>query len=264
MRRAIIVGASLALLAAAPASATPSVKMMRLAIQSTTIHVVDWHQQDAAYPDASRAWVQGHGTQTLGFSDRRPVTYIAVVVSGRGPGGIALKPLGLVPAKARKPLRASVRRTADWHISDGTQCDREGGCDYDPLVPPVHHKQSCDPKHVDVPVQLGVDQPSGRANTYRLSARFDPLNLEHLWESCPPDMDNVERPLTLAHLPAVAFGGAIAKVAHLKRGGNVTLEAEQRQGAVNAKTQTGCPKLKGPGLQECATTHVTLEVTRLR
>lgn len=269
MRGPLLTAAALALLAASAASAsaagaaTPRVTTMRLAVQTTAIHVVDWHVQDAAYPDPKRAWVQGHGTQTLGFSDRRAVTYLAIAASGRAPDGTVLQPLALTRTRLPQPLRASLRRTGDWHVNDAAGCDREGGCDDDLLARPLHFKQACAPKRVNVPAQLEVARLSPAANRFRLLARFDPLNLGHPWANCPPDMDGVERPLTLASPPQVAVAGGISALAHLRRGATLTLEAERRQGAIDGTARAACPKLAGPGLQECATTHVTVEVRRL-
>jgi hypothetical protein len=263
----ILTATALAFLAsAAPAAAytPPKAKRMTLAVDVTGIHVVDWHVQDGAYPDPARSWSEGSGTQTLGFSTRRPIRFRATALSGTTPRGDALPPLILAPMRAPAPLKGSLRRTASWKVNDGSGCDREGGCDDDPVFIPLHAPASCPGKQVAVPAEVDVTAPAGEPQRRVLYALIRPAKLDGLWPNCPPDMDAIRRPLRLAQPPSLGFADGIRRISRLRRGGKVTLKAQLEQGAAGGAPTASCPPLTGPGQQECAVTDITVEVRRLR
>lgn len=256
--------AALPLRAQARRFSLPRVKQMTLAVEITGLHQVRWHLQDEGYPDPKRIWYSGKGSQTLGFSTPKPVTYRAAAMSGTTPDGTRLTPLALTPS-AVKPMKGSLRRKySGWQFSDGDPCDREGGCEVNQLIPPLHHNPSCPERRLGVPATLETGAtPDGKLSVLQVS--FSPLSLEGLWPECPPDMDGVSRPLTLAQPHTVALAGGIKAIAHLAKGQSVTLKGAFRRGASDASGETAsCPTLSGAGKQECAVTDVTVEVKRLR
>lgn len=260
---ALALGAA-ALAVASPAGAwrAPKIRTMALSAELTGIHVDRWHYRGAGYPDPDASWATGGGTQTLGFSTPRPLRYRAVVASGDVPGGGTLPPLQLQPLAAGGPLKGSLRRRAAWRPHDAEVCDREGGCEDDLLVPPVHLPPSCPGRRLPVPARIGVERRSGSGLSV-LSAKFEALPLEGLWPNCPPDMDGVRRPLALAQPASLGFAGAVARIRGLRPGEEATLKAHLSRGAVDGSASASCPPI-GPGLRECAVTDLTLEVTRLR
>jgi hypothetical protein len=249
---------------AAARFAPPRVTSMRLAVEITGIHVVDWHLQEEGFPDPSRAWVAGKGTQTLGFSAPRPVVYLATAASGTTPDGTPLSPLAVVPLH-EKPEKGSLRRRASWRHSDGPSCDSEGHCEDPVLVPPLHQTPSCPAKRLPVPVKLEVTGPAGAPVRNALTVSFASLGLDGLWNACPPDIDGAVRPLALAQPHAVTIPGGVGSIARLHRGQKVTLKGSYQRGITDRSAESRtCPRLGGIGQQECAVTDVTVEVTRLR
>jgi hypothetical protein len=239
----------------------PHFKRMKLVVELTGIHVDRWHVRDPKGARPEGSWVEGSGTQTLGFSTPHPMRFEALVASGETPTGERLPPLSLAPLAAPRPLKGSLRREASWRHHDSEVCDREGGCEDELPVPPVHLPASCPSRRVGVPASLEIGRGSGH-NV--LSATFETLPIEHPWSNCPPDMDGASRPLALAQPASLGFGGGIARIAHLAPGETVTLKAHRTQGAVDGAPSARCSKLAGPGRQECAATDLTLEVTRLK
>lgn len=269
MNKLIVVAAAVTALAAAPAAHAAAgfkAKRMTLSVELTGIHVVDWHVQDPNYPDPLTSWVVGKGTQTLGFSTRRPVRFKATAFSGRVPGGQSLPALVLQPQAAPRPLKGSLRRKGSWKYNDDSICDREGGCDDSVLVPPVHLPASCPARTVQVPAVVDVSASGGNPASQMLFAKFNgPLQLDGLWSNCPPDMDAVKRPLALAQPPAtLSFGRGAKRVARMRRGSTLTLKTQVERGATDGVISGSCPKLAGPGQQECAVTDLTLEIKRVR
>jgi hypothetical protein len=277
----LLTATAIAALAAAPAAgarapravprpamriAVPRVHIqhMTLAVEITGLHQDRWHLQEDGYPDANRIWYAGKGAQTLGFSTPKPVTYQAIAMSGSIPGGTRLSPLSMTHIGS-KPLRGSLRRrTQSWQYSDGNPCDREGGCEVNELIPPVHLPASCPERRLGVPANLETATSAG-GRLAVLQVSFSPLTLEGLWPQCPPDMDVVKRPLTLAQPHTVALAGGIRAIGHLAKGESVTLKGAFRRGGSTQSSETAsCPAPSGVGLQECAVTDVTVEVKRLR
>ena len=242
--------AALGLATGAGAQSVPTVSRVDLEVDVTGIHVDRWHFADDGYPDAGRTWVEGKGTQTLGLSTRRPVRFHAMLVGGR---------LLLVPTAAPKPLNGSLRRTQQWHHNDVEQCDREGGCDGEVPVVPLHVKPNCPAKRVDVPASVQVTPSAGG----HLKVTFGAMKLD-LWSNCPPDIEGIRRPLTLAQPLLLDFGAVAHRVGRLGRGETLTLKHSHQMGATDGLLASSCPALSGTGMHECAVTDITVEVTRVR
>lgn len=245
----------------AGASALPKVTTMKLAVEVTGVHLDDWHFQDEGFPDPERVWAVGSGTQTLAFSTPKPVLYNATVISGTIPGGASAPPLSLAKLSSA-PLKGSLRRTAKWRTNDGNPCDTEGKCNPSEIAKPTHQKPSCPALRRGVPLTLETSSPGGGAEV--LTVGFLPVSgLSAPWPNCPPDIDGITRPLRLAQPRAVLIPGGIARISKLRRGGSLTLKGSAGLGAADGTESKACPKLAGIGLQECATTDVTVEVKRL-
>jgi hypothetical protein len=266
LRSAFALATVLAVLAApaavpAAAGALPHTRSLHLAVTVSGVHVDRWHVEEGGYPDAEEAWVEGGGTQTLRFATKGALAYAATAFSGSLPGGRRLAPLVLAPLDWG-PLAGTAARAGDWHYSDGELCDREGGCEDEVPVVPLHQAQSCPDRAVPIDGALETVE----AGPTRTALRFtsEPAALDGLWSSCPPDIDGATRPLALAQPLEVAFGGAIKQILHLARGGSVTVRGAASRGAVDGIAHDSCPRLSGAGRQECATTKITLKVTRTR
>lgn len=249
--------------ASAQRFSVPRLKQMTLAVEVSGRHRDRWHLQDDGYPDPNRIWYSGRGAQTLGFSTAKPVTYRATAMSGSTPDGTRLAPLVLTRVSSQ-PLRGSLgRKFSAWDFGDGNPCDREGGCEENTLIPPLHHKPDCPEKRLDVPATLETGATAD-GKLSRLQVSFAPLSLEGLWAECPPDMEGIGRPLSLAQPHTVALAGGVHAIIHLGVGDSVTLEGAFRRGASAASGEAAsCPTLSGVGQQECAVTSVTVKVKRL-
>lgn len=263
MKRAIYVAAALALLAALlPASASafkpPQVTMMKLAVEVTGIHVVDWHYQSTDVLDPEEPWQLGSGTQTLGFSSPKPAIYFATVIRGNVPGG-NVEPFSLGQATT-KPLEASLRRKGSWRYHAGNPCGGEG-CPG--VVPIAHPKPSCPARRATLPVTLEVTHPRGQGAKL-LTAGFGLLNVRKPWTNCPPDVDGARDRLSLSQPRAVFLPTGIDRVSGLRRGATVTLKGSTDLGSGESGEARKCPAMSGKGMRQCAVTDVTVEVTRLR
>lgn len=260
MKRAIVLAAGVALLAAlAPAGAAaftpPKVTMMKLAVEITGIHVVDWHYQSTETLDPEEPWQVGSGTQTLGFSTPKPVIYGARLISGNVPGGNP-EPFALTGRSFGK-MKSSLRRRATWRYNDGNPCGGEG-C---PQVPPsTHPKPSCPAKRADLSATLELVGPKRD----RLNLGFTALKVKNPWTNCPPDVDGARDRLSLAQPGAITLPAGIARLSKLRRGGKLTLKGSAEIGSDDRSESRKCPPMSGQGMRQCAVTEVTVEVTRLR
>lgn len=248
--------------AEANAFSAPKVTIMKLAVEVTGVHLDEWHFQDEAFPDPSRIWSIGSGTQTLGFSTPKPTIYSATVISGSVPGGGSVPPLSLAKLGS-SPLKGSLRRDASWRNNDGDPCDTEGKCDPAELVGQLHHKPSCPALRRAVPATLELSRPGGEGPEVLTVGFSTVAGLSSPWPNCPPDIDGVSRPLRLAQPRAVLLPGAAARISKLARGASVTFKGASELGAQDGDEAKPCPKLSGPGMRECATTDVTVEVQRI-
>jgi hypothetical protein len=243
-----------------PRRAAPRIHTMRLAVEVTGLHVVDWHREDEGFPDPDRVWIQGEGTQILGFSTPRPVTYLASAFSGTLPGGEPVSPLALAPLHAVRPLRGLLRRHGSWHHGDGVLCDREGGCP-EGVVVPLHQKPDCPVRRLPVSASLATAGGAGRARD-RVVLKSEATIPSGLWRNCPPDMEG-ERAELLGLPTELTIPGAVRRIARLPLGGKATFKAAAERGAASGAETAACPPLKGLGFQQCAVTDVTVEVTRI-
>ncbi len=254
IRRLALAGLSAAVLVpaagASPATAAPSgfhMTRMQLTLELTGIDVIDWHERSPACESPNAVCVEGHGTQTTGFSTPHPIPYRGYVITGV-PGHETPR-MELLPQKVIPPLKANQRRTFKWSQHVPTQCGGElGPCDGSTPAQPKWH---CGRKTTSVTTQVGiVDQ--GLA----LYARVNPLK----WTDCPPPNG-----LNLTRLRSAMLKDAPARLAHIRRGQTMTFKGSDIEGnSAAAFFSPTCPKLKGPGHQECATTDYTLEVHRVR
>lgn len=266
MKRATFLAVAAALLAAIVPAGTsafqaPKVTKMRLAVEITGIHLVDWHYQSSDELKAENPWVVGSGTQTLGFSSPKPLIYKAIAIDGKTPGGTALEPLTLLQLSA-KPLKGSLRRKGSWRYNDPPPCG-EGQCDGSGGAPIVRPKPSCPAKRREVPAGLEVSNPGGKGQRV-LTVGFGLVSLNDVWSQCPPDMDGAKNSLALGQPRAVFLRGGVERISKLRRGAKLTLKGSAELGRGLTGESKTCPEMSGKGLKECAVTDVTVEVTRLR
>lgn len=262
MKRAIFLAVAVlaaALPASAGAFAHPTVTTMRLAVEITGIHVVDWHYQSTDDLSAE-AWTVGSGTQTLGFSTPKPLPYRAIVTRGKLPGGGSLPPLQLQPL-ATKPLKGSLRRSGSFRHKEPAPCG-EGQCSG--AAPTVRvEKGSCPAKRRPVKTYLEMTHPGDGAEV--LATTFGVVDVESAWSNCPPDVGGSRNNLTLANPRAVFLPNGIERIAKLRRGAKLTLKGSWERGAgESGETKQFAKKLTGKGMNQCAVTDVTVEITRLR
>lgn len=265
MKRATLIVALAALLAAAlPALARaytpPQVTTMRLAVEITGIHLVDWHYQSTADLASAESWTVGSGAQTLGFQTPKPLPYRAIISRGRLPGGQPLEPLQLQPLSAKR-LPGSLRRRGSFRYRQPPPCG-EGQCSGSAPVVRVA-RGSCPALKRQLPVGLEVTRPGGGAPA--LTVTFSAADLESPWANCAPDLDGSRNNLSLAQPRAVFLAKGVDRIAQLRRGGKLTLKGSVQLGAGDGReTKDRCPPLSGAGMKQCAVTDVTVEVTRVR
>jgi hypothetical protein len=259
-----VLGAVLALIAlptGAGAFAHPQVTTMRLAVEITGIHVVDWHYQSTDDLAGAESWTVGSGTQTLGFTTRKPLPFRAILTRGKLPGGGALPPLQLQPLSSSSPLKGSLRRTGSFRHKSPPPCG-EGQCGGG--APTIRtEKGSCPAKRTPVPTYLETSRPGAGAE--QLTVGFGVVDAESAWSNCPPDVGGSRNNLTLANPRAVLLPDGMERIASLKRGGKLTLKGSWERAAADGTESPRCAqKLAGAGMKQCAVTEVTVEVTRLR
>jgi hypothetical protein len=268
MHRASFLAAIAALLALAlPASACayahPTVTTMRLAVEITGVHVVDWRYQSTDDLAAAEVWTAGSGTQTLGFSTPKPLPYRAIVSRGKLPNGQSLAPLRLQPLSS-KPLKGSLRRSGSFRYKAPPPCG-EGECSGGA---PVQRTEtgSCPAKRRGVPVGLDTSSPEVFQGRPTLDAFFGMVeDVESPWADCPPDVNGSRNNLRLAQPRAVFLPGGLERIVKLRRGAKLTLKGDYEISSSPAGEKKGkCPPLKGEGMSQCAVTDITVEVTRVR
>ncbi len=240
--------------------AGPQIRSLRLAVEITGLNVVDWHREDEGFPDPDRVWIQGEGSQTLGFSTPKPIVYLATTFSGTLPSDAPVSPLALVPLHAATPLKGSLRRHGSWHHGDGVLCDREGGCP-EGVVVPLHQKPNCPARRLPVAAVLATTGAGGRARD-QVVLKSETTIPAGLWKNCPPDMEG-ERGELLGLPDQLVIPGAVRRISHLAKGRKVTLKAQLERGAADGAEAASCPPFTGVGFQQCAVTDVIVEVTRV-
>ncbi len=141
-----------------------------------------------------------------------------------------------------------MRRTYKWSSHVPTQCGGElGPCDG---TTPAQPKWHCGRKNTTATSQVSIGGPG-----LQLYARVAPVK----WAACPPPNG-----INLIRLRDAVLKDAPARLAHIRRGQTMTFKGSGVEGNSAAGFfLPACPKLSGPGHQECATTDYTLEVHRV-
>lgn len=282
----ILAAAAIAGLAAVPAaaSAAPTTTQTAYSIDITGIHVVDWSDQPGEKVEC-RAWSAGSGTQTIGFSTPRKLRYTGLILTGRRP--FPVPRFQLVPAGLGR-VKATVTRTGEWtdHVipQSCTPCgpgSEYGECEPTAAVDPAT-LLSCGRRTIRrasaTVVWSGKGEPiRGDGDDDLLTPLTDALTVsvgasaQGLYRLCPPDLpDGAARALRTPDPQQLTIvGSRVQRLKRLAVGRTLTLKVQQDAGYAvpvdgTGKASTTCPKLGGPGYAECATTDITVEITRTR
>lgn len=274
----------LLLLAPAHARAADTVKM-QFAVEVTGIHVVDW-VHDPGTTDTCKAWSKGSGTQTTGFSTKRPVRYTGMKIVGKLPEIMRNAPrFTLLGFGRTSDFKATVERKGDWEehlIPNQRPCvpcgplSEYGECGDAPLPPaPLF---SCGRRDIKAAganlafVAKGSDDDGPVALTDALRVDLA-ASSDGLFPHCPPELaDGTGRELQQPDPREVSFVGAkVRKLQSLRVGQKITLKDSSEAGYVSESEKApreldACSSatLSGPGYRECAITDVTVEVRRTR
>jgi hypothetical protein len=267
---ALLAGLALALLPVAGASAAVRAVDMTLAVEVTGIHVLDWHTQSEGFGDPRREWSDERGTQTYGFSARRPLRFEATTFSGRHPG-VELPPLLLRPlSSSALRLRGSVSRTLTERHNEIARCGGElGPCSGTERSGVATRRWRCGPKRVRQDLSLDVTAPSGRPQERIVLLELPPASA--VYDACRSQGGQTPGAVGDS-FPAddVILPGAVRKLRTLRRGGHARFRVEHEYGwaarfAGGLPVQLrSCPPLSGEGHQACVVTDITVEVTRVR
>lgn len=268
--------ALLALGLAAPAASALTTTDMTFRVDVTGIHDVMWSYKSDGYPDACKSWTDGSGTQTIGISNTRPMTFRATRLDGKLPA--AMKDVArfqlLGPMKPAK-YRATVERKGEWqeHVRPATSACTPCGplSEYGQCAgeqPPVVPLQRCGRKEIARASTSLQFVPAGTADRDEelVVSLGDALTLElrtpvsGLFPLCAPNLPGSSVSLQQPEPLKLAAGGAkVRALKTLRVGRKVTVK-------LSAELPRACsPKtIAGPGYRECATTEATVEVRRVR
>ena len=278
----VLLGAVVALATLlAPSGAHAAKGEMKLAVEVTGIHVVDWSNRGKDAPNPCKAWIKGAGSKTIGFSTRRPVRYTAFSTPRIGD----VRPQFVLLGGTNARYRATVARKGDWvenTIPQTAQCtpcgplSEYGECQA--ADTPIAPLWDCRRKQVAKPTALLTFVGAGQ-NDGEVASLVDRLNVQMtaptggLYPHCPPELaDGTGRELhTPDPLAVDILGAAARRLTKLRPGRKITLKGDAERGYVEAD---GVPSrelktcsdatLAGTGYRECAVTDVTVEVRRLR
>lgn len=279
----LLVGAAIALLTILCAADAHAAKgEMKLAVEITGIHVVDWSMRGKDAPNPCKAWVKGGGTQTIGFSTRRPMRYTAFSTPRIGD----VRPQFVLLGGTNAKYRATVERKGDWEentIPQTSQCTPCGPLsEYGECKPedaPLAPLYDCRRKAIRAPGAVLSYVDAGQNSGDEVASLVDRLNVamtaptSGLYPHCPPEIaDGTGRQLKHPEPLAVDILGAAArKLTKLKPGRKITLKGDaeagyiEEDGVPSRETKTcSSATLAGTGYRECAVTDVTVEVRRLR
>lgn len=273
--------------AAAPAAQALTTTDMTFRVEITGIHDVQWSYKSLGWPDRCKSWTDGSGTQTIGISTRRPMTFRATRFDGRLPRAMKDVPrFTLLGPFGRPRYRATVERQGDWreHVRPSTpECtpcgplSEYGQCEGEqaPFVP----LQRCgrhDLPEATTSVEL-VPAGTADADDELLVSLGDAVKVElrtslsGLFAQCAP---NVQGGRSLAQpepLPLAVGGAKVRALKTLRVGRTLTLRASAQKALLQvpevgeSRPEACSPRtLAGDGYRECATTEATIEIRRTR
>lgn len=265
---------------ALPAAASAGTVTKRYAVEITGIHQVDWTYQSGATRDECADWSAGAGSQTTGFSTRRPVRYTATRTTGPRPKGFP-KVLW-APAREERAKITVAREVSDWndHLAPGrcSPCELEGGCSGPAADRPQPPAPATDCRRRSLPGQtlstwFDTGHGPGVDGDPLVGALGPVLQVQLIaavgdaYDRCYPDLHEDLQLRTPDALPVTVTGAG--RVLKLRPGRTITLKGSREKsvriiGGVR-DVKTSCPKqLGGEGYGECAVTDVSIEIRRLR
>lgn len=276
------------LLAPAHARAADTVEM-QFKVEVTGIHVVDWSYRPSTAGETCKAWSKGEGTQTTGFSTKRPVKYVGMKIVGKLPKAMAKAPRFTLLGFGRPgDFKATVERKGDWEdhtvpmTAECTPCgprSEYGACDDAPHVDPAR-LLNCGRRDIKAAsAHLTFIGKHDERDEDLLAPLTDALRVEPsagvdgLFGNCPPELaDGTGRDLKHPDPMEVSFVGAQArKITKMRVGQRIRLHDSVEAGFVSAEgaedretTSCSAKTLQGFGYRECAVTDATVEVRRVR
>jgi hypothetical protein len=230
-------------------------------VDVTGIQVVDWRARTSWPLDDLAGWTTQDGSQTLGWHTRRTGTLNGTRYLRRRVGDVVLPPFVLAGAGRALRIEGTVERRSAVRSRDPTPVCEGGTLDDDCLVVPFPRSvpQTCGRRSIPVGV---VVSPSGEENEdLVVTTAAAP---DRRYPACGPSGGVMGlRPPTSgtgrspdADLD-VAFRNVARRVGRVRRGGRLKLERELRLGCP-------MPAIRPGVVDSCTTTHVTVELTRIR
>jgi hypothetical protein len=259
----LILAAALAAAALVPvgvaSAGPPKVEFTRYKVEVTGIVIDDWHYQSRGW-GTGEGGARGAGTETIGFSTRRPVRFLGVVQSG-SVRGFKLGNFSIAPLGRLQPLRGSIVRTGSYRTDDGMPVC-EGGPQYCPDEGPGPQPSfQCPRLKRKLPYRLGADTDAEETVKLRLEIDLP----SRPYADCHPDHDHGSNTL-LADSPIDWYWYANA-LKYLERGERDTYRVD-RELFLNGDSEPKrrCPKSwdSGVGFKQCVVYDYTVEIRRIR
>lgn len=239
---------------AGSAAAAPKVELRRYAFEVTGIQVIDWQYRSPSCAVETSPCDEGSGTQTTGWTTKRPIVVDAQVTTGRIPG-LELPPLQLLGPRAVPRIRATVERKGrSTHTDPRPACEgssHDESCLFVPLPQTV--AGACGRRTVKG-MTVALIQPGTDASILDVESTAP---FARLFADCAPDSGPVAPVYSLDYPLHMRLEGAARRLKAMRRGRRIKLHREE---------QVDCPLAPSPqtGYGRCVTTDVTVEVTRRR
>jgi len=230
-------------------------------VEVTGIHVYDWHEQSLSYPNSGDPWTTERGTVTYGFSTPKPYRFNGMKVTGDAPGPVKLPGFQWTPAIGTTGFRfkAAYQQNYVNRHNVPLSCGGElGPCTGNEKSGVETTAKKCRKLNQRAPFRLDYDS-EGKNPNVSLVLESDP-SMDDFCGSSYPAMNSV------TNLPKFRLNTGLDDIAAMKKGEHREWNGKKELGRTSAYAHDlkKCPPMSGSGSQQCWTTEVKLEITRVK